>query len=292
MLKHSNRSGFGSFAVVIPLVILAGLTACTQPGQEKPKADSTPDVEYAMRWWNVLTPEQMVAALYGDQATPAQADAARKMYAQLDDATKAKVNSAAAEIYGVGGFTSVGEWWETLDCRLMRIAAGDGNTADPTSPFCAHYPGSGATKILDAAAKAHVDKVGMALLGRSDPGVYYLLPSLLGTWSSVGPPMATLTVEADDSYSLTVNRPPVGSVPSEVVYSGTISVTATAISITITAGTTDGVEMPAEALALIAGPHDFSYTVTVTDTATSLTVMGAALMGLVDSTEVTLQKQS
>ena len=289
MLKHSNRIGFGSFAVVISLVILLGLTACTQPGQEKPKADSTPDVEYAKRWWNVLTPEQMVAALYGDQATPAQADAARKMYAQLDDATKAKVNSAATEIYGVGGFTSVGEWWETLDCRKMRIAAGDGNTADPTSPFCAHYPGSGATKILDADAKEHVDNVGMALLGRSDPGVYY---PLLGTWSSVGPPMVTLTVEADDSYSLTVNRPPVGSVPSEVVYSGTISVTATAISITITAGTTDGMAFPADALVLIAGPHDFSYTVSVTDTATSLTVMGDALAALVDSTEVTLQKQS
>ena len=166
MLKHSNRSGFGSFAVVISLVILAGLTACTQPGQEKPKADPTPDVEYAM-------------------------------------------------------------------------------------------------------------------------------PSLLGTWSSVGPPMVTLTVEADDSYSLTVNRPPtVGSVPSEVVYSGTISVTATAISITITAGTRDGMAFPADALLLIAGPYDFDYKVTVTDTATSLTVMGAALLALVDSTEVTLQKQS
>ena len=130
------------------------------------------DVEYAMQWWNALNAEQMVAALYGTGATEAQAAAAKKMYYALDAQTKTKVNAAAVEIYGRGGYTSVGEWWETLDCRKMRIAAGDGNTADPASPFCAHYPGSGAARILDDEAKAHVDKVGMALLNRDDPGVY------------------------------------------------------------------------------------------------------------------------
>ena len=49
MFKHSiSRCGVGPLAVAIPLVILAGLTSCTQPGMEKPKATS--DVEYAMRW--------------------------------------------------------------------------------------------------------------------------------------------------------------------------------------------------------------------------------------------------
>jgi len=258
---------------------------------EKPKA--TPDVEYAMRWWNVLSAEQMVAALYGDQATPAQANAAKMMYAQLDDATKAKVNSAAAEIYGDGGYSSVGEWWETLDCRLMRIAAGDGNTADPASPYCAHYPGSGAAKILSDEAKAHVDKVGLALLGRSDIGVYPSLPSLQGTWSTAGPPMVTLTVEPGYSFSLTVSRPMVESTPAtEMVFSGTITATATALTVTITTATTNGVAMAAEPLALLAGPHEFSYSVDVTDTAANLTVMGPALVLLVGSTEVTLQQQS
>ena len=281
----------GSLAVAIVLVVLAGLTACTMPGQEKPKVDPTPDVEYAMRWWNVLTAEQMVAALYGETATPEQAAAAKKMYGQLDDATKAKVNAAAAEIYGAGGFTSVGQWWESLDCRKMRIAAGDGNTADPASPFCAHYPGSGATKILYADAKTHVDKVGMALLGRSDPGVY---PSLLGTWSSVGPPMVALTVEAGYSFSLTVNQPATAVVEAiATVFSGTIAVTATTVTATITAATINGMAMPAELLALYAeAPHEFSYTVAVTDAAAHLTVMGPALIGLIGSAEVTLQKQS
>ena len=153
----------GSFFLLLTQDPRAVLTACkSQPCQ----------VDYAMRWWNVLNAEQMVTALYGATASGAQASAAQKPYEALDRHTRAKVNAAAVTIYGAGGYSSVGQWWETLDCRKMRIAAGDGNTPDPTSPYCAHYPGSGAAKILSAAAKAHVDKVGMALLGRSDPGVY------------------------------------------------------------------------------------------------------------------------
>ena len=40
------------------------------------------------------------------------------------------------------------------------------------SPYCAHYPGSGHAKILSDDALAHVNRVGMALLGRTDPGTY------------------------------------------------------------------------------------------------------------------------
>ncbi|MDD9986539.1 MAG: hypothetical protein OXQ31_09730 [Spirochaetaceae bacterium] len=114
----------------------------------------------------------MVAALYGDMATMAQSDAAMKMYKHLDSATKMKVRMAADAINGYYHYSSVGAWWESLNCQLMRIAAGDGNTADPMSPYCAHYPGSGHEKILSDDALAHVNKVGMALLGRNDPGMY------------------------------------------------------------------------------------------------------------------------
>ena len=145
-----------------------------------------PDVAYAMRWWNVLSPDQMVASLYGSTATAEQATAAKKMYADLDPDTKKKVNDAAYAINGAYQYQSVGAWWESLDCRLMRIAVGDGNTADPSSPYCAHYPGSGAAKILGDAEKMFVDTVGMALLGRGDPGVYPPLNPpvwIHGTWS-------------------------------------------------------------------------------------------------------------
>ena len=130
------------------------------------------DGDMAMRWWNTLTPEQMVATLHGDKATEAQAMAAKKMYAGLDADTKKLVDAAAKTIYGKGGFDSVGAWWESLDCRLMRVAAGDGITADPSSPFCAHYAGSGKAKIMNEATTKHVNKVGQALLGRTDPGMY------------------------------------------------------------------------------------------------------------------------
>ena len=130
------------------------------------------DAEVSERWGNTLSPEQMVAALHGDQATGAQAMAAKKMYADLDGETRDLVDAATAEIYGEGGFDSVGAWWESLDCRLMRVAAGDGVTADPASPFCAHYPGSGADKIMDEASIDWVNVVGQALLDRTDPGQY------------------------------------------------------------------------------------------------------------------------
>ena len=136
------------------------------------------DLGYARNWWNALTADEMVAALFGDMATPEQVTAAQKMYDDLDEETMALVNAAAMTIYGAGNYTSVGEWWETLDCGKMRIAAGDGNTADPSSAFCAHYPGSGAAKILDDDALAQVNEVGLALLGRSDLGVYPMGVSL------------------------------------------------------------------------------------------------------------------
>lgn len=46
--------------------------------------DSPPDVAYAMRWWNVLNADQMVAALYGSTATAEQATTAKKLYSILD----------------------------------------------------------------------------------------------------------------------------------------------------------------------------------------------------------------
>lgn len=128
--------------------------------------------DYAVRWWNSLSPEQMVAALHGDMATDEQAAAAKKMHADLDFATTYHVDLAATKINGHLSFDSVGAWWESLNCQLMRIAAGDGNTADSMSAFCAHYPGSNHEKILGEEALAHVHKVGMALLGRTDPGMF------------------------------------------------------------------------------------------------------------------------
>ena len=159
-IKHGTRYVLTGLATTAVAVLLAGVPTAL--------ADS----DAAMRWWNKLSPEQMVAALYGDKATEAQATAAKKMYADLDSATKKAVDDTVASIYRKGEFNSVGAWWESLDCRLMRVAAGDGITTDPASPFCAHYPGSGKAKIMDEASTKWVDVVGQALLGRSDPGKY------------------------------------------------------------------------------------------------------------------------
>ena len=139
------------FMLFLAVVMLAGCRHAHLP--------AAADVVYAERWWNVLTPEQMVAALYGTEATAAQAAAAKKMYDALDGVTKVKVNEAAAEIYGHGGYDSVGAWWDSLNCMYMRVAVGDGNTDDPSSPFCAMYAD------LNEPELTRVRVVGRALLG-------------------------------------------------------------------------------------------------------------------------------
>ena len=148
-------------ALGLPVLAVVMLVGCRHA-----HLPTAADVGYAMRWWNTLNAEQMVAALYGTEATAAQAAAAKMMYDDLDGVTKTKVNAAAATIYGHGGYDNVVDWWESLNCTYMRVAAGDGNTHDPTSPYCAHFPGyeGEAGKILSQDAQAHVTVVGTALL--------------------------------------------------------------------------------------------------------------------------------
>ncbi len=152
--------------VLLPFGLLGQAHAQT----DDPPADSHNDA--AMRWWDFLDPARRVAALHGDTATPEQTAAAENAYADLDTETRGLVNDAVEAIHGEIQFSSVGGWWQSLGCRLKRVATGDGNTEDTESPYCAHYPGSGRTPLLGAAEQARVDAVGQALLGRMDPGVY------------------------------------------------------------------------------------------------------------------------
>ena len=156
--------------------------------------------EIAMRWWNALDAERKIAAIHGADATAEQAAAAAKTYGDLDMSAKGRVDVAAAAIYGPGGFDSVGAWWESLDCRRIRIAVGDGNVADPTSPFCAHYPGSGAEKILGRSQKDLVDEVGEALLDRDDPGVFPPhTPMAMRWWNTLNADQAVAALHGDDA---------------------------------------------------------------------------------------------
>ena len=133
--KRLYRTG-----LLISTVVALALIGCEEAPVVPPPPAGPPDVAYAMRWWNVLNGEQREASLYGTKATEEQARAAQKEYGALDSETKKKVNAAARELYGDGEHESVGAWWQTLDCRKRRIAVGDGNTADPASPYCAEYP--------------------------------------------------------------------------------------------------------------------------------------------------------
>ena len=93
--------------LLIALVCLLALVGC-----DCNDSDGTPGDARAMRWWDSVNAEQMVAALHREEATAKQMTAAQKMCADLDDDTKTLVNAAMDEIYGDGGFDRVGAWWE------------------------------------------------------------------------------------------------------------------------------------------------------------------------------------
>ena len=116
-------------------------------------------------WWNALTPGQRVAALFGTTATVDEDAAARDEYGTMDLDLKRFVNEAAGDIYGDGEFNTIGAWWNNLDCKQRRIAVGDGNIDDDSSPYCAGYPGTGQPNELSAPARRHVDAVGFFLAG-------------------------------------------------------------------------------------------------------------------------------
>ena len=182
------------------IVALLALFLFGLQGQTRAQTSDPPHNDAAMRWWDSLEPAQRVAALHGDTATPEQSAAAGNAFAALDTATRGLVNDAVDAINGNFDFSSVGAWWQPLDCRLKRVATGDGNTEDTASPFCAHYPGSGQTPLLDANAKDHVDRVGQALLGRMDPGVYPPdSPVAMRWWDAIEPAQRVAALHGDSA---------------------------------------------------------------------------------------------
>ncbi len=172
-----------------------------------------PDIPLVMQWWDAFSPDQQVAALHGDTATPQQSTAARNMYADLAPETKRSVNDAAVVARGPGQFDSVGAWWESLDCRPKRIATGNGNTDDPSSLYCAHYPGSRKSPTLGDMERQHVNAVGMALLLRSDPGVYPPVRERIGRVNPVLLPavsraiLSSMTSAVSDRVSSRLSAP-------------------------------------------------------------------------------------
>lgn len=130
-LKPGHRRGqrLGSLSAFLFLALLVALPLGL-PGQARAQTGDPPaDNEAAMRWWDELTPQQRAAALHGDEPTADQRTAAANPYADLDAGTKGLVNETADAIDGDGEATSVGAWWWGLDCRLRRVATGDGKAA-------------------------------------------------------------------------------------------------------------------------------------------------------------------
>lgn len=135
--------------LLIGLVCLLALAGCDgSDGRGSPDSDATPDDARAMRWWNALTPEQMVAALYGDEATAEQTVAAQKMYADLDDDTKALVNAATDEFIPL-----IGRGRHGIGTTLEYVRVNEDSTTEPYE--IAEYTGYRMHRGRDALVVTH-----------------------------------------------------------------------------------------------------------------------------------------
>ena len=149
------------------------------------------DTDRAEAWWNKLSAEEMVAALYGDQARTTRdsddpnqegdetnddpTELAQSMYDDLDAGTTALVNDRWAWIYNTGvrgndeGLAGVIYWWDSIECAERLIALGLDNEADANNANCASWDELNANNNDNAgqARQARVLEVGQAILGIS-----------------------------------------------------------------------------------------------------------------------------
>ena len=89
-------------------------------------------------------------------------DAAVSMsYWKLSSSMRALVGASAGDLKDVGG-QSAETWWGGLDCRLRRVAVGDGREADSSSPWCNEW------NLLDQTAQDDVRCVYDALFTEDD----------------------------------------------------------------------------------------------------------------------------
>ena len=68
--------------IALALIMAFVLASCSSDD------DGTPDNARAERWWNALDAEQMVAALYGDEATADQTAAAQLDFVQNERSSR------------------------------------------------------------------------------------------------------------------------------------------------------------------------------------------------------------
>ena len=156
--RIDDRIRAGVVALALAVVSLAFVSAAS--------ADSAA----YMRWWNALSPEQMVAALHGDKATEAQAKAAKKMYADLDADTRKLVDAAAESIYGDGGFDSVGQWWGDPGLPVDAGGRGRRHHGGPFQPFLRALSRLGRGQDHDRGGDETRERGGPGIAGAVGPG--------------------------------------------------------------------------------------------------------------------------
>lgn len=169
-------------------------------------------------WWNLLTAAEMVLALYGEGSTNGdptrtppedgsspftRPELAQKMYADLDDDTKALVTDRWQWIYNMGvrgnddGLDGVIYWWNSIDSGQRRVAVGVDN--EPQAAPDADGNGVDWDELSDDMTssagqmrQARALELGQAILGTAKP-----VPQVAAWWNTLNKDQMVYVVYGD-----------------------------------------------------------------------------------------------
>ncbi len=242
-------------------------------------------------WWEQLSADERERMLIGGfpvtgirDGTLAEAimsSYGRHIMEGLEIPFKCRAGALAGELVNAEGedelrdaglrvldLTSVDTWWDSMDCRLRRVAVGDGVTDDPTNPWC-----QGTFAELGQAEKDRVEAIFEALT--SIDCVIHQTPeiSITAGASITEGENAVFTVTADPAPSADLDVTVTVSQTGDFgVTPGSHTVTIpTSGSVTLTVATSDDNVDEADGFAAATVSEGEGYT--VSDAAGSATVV-------------------
>ena len=151
--------------------IVIDTTAAEWPGLKVQEGETTyaeivivDDATYAVAsgWWNGLS-QQARMRMVSDVASGSDWEhllpqSVSKPFTKMRPENRAQAGALVGELVDAErsgadkqrDLSTPQNWWDDLDCRLRRIAVGEGVTADPKSPWCLDWQDSGSGGLGDA----------------------------------------------------------------------------------------------------------------------------------------------
>ena len=191
----------------------------------------------AARWWAGLSQqarERMVAgAGSGTSWENLLSQSVAKPFAKMRQENRAQAGALAGELVdaersGADKLVKLSTpqaWWDSLDCRLRRVAVGEGLSADMDSLWCRDWPDGNAPGRLTQAQTSTVRDIFEAVVGTGvvgEPG--QMSPQSSEPAAMLLTPVSNVQAVAADDASVTVTWDAVAQATSYTVeYTGTPS---------------------------------------------------------------------